>query len=406
MKTTVCVPPLALAALLATVGCGDLDDDAVEATSPLGALISSPPRGFVMSDGTPAIVAKSFSGGILFYYGSFGSAPDGPITFGVHLEQTAAPWAYTRHDGLRSFVYIDPNGHVHQILYPNATTFIDTDLTTSGAINAPVAKVGASVKSPTPDVIGYVRTKRSQLHSAIVYVSANNHVIELLSNPAVSYPTINASFFWSDLTNDSYATVTVARGSAFPLVRADGINTVYYIASDNHIHELANLGVADWYDNDLYPVTGETVLPKSDAMAYTRSDGYDTVVFEGADSMIHELAYRSDRGWGHGTLPSVGALNGMRGRPFGYVRADSMNTIVYVSNKNSVHEIALWPTGWADAALPIGANETPQGQVFGLRSDSASSVLFQVNVADINPVVEGRELRLRPSIPWTEFSLP
>jgi hypothetical protein len=136
---------------------------------------------------------------------------------------------------------VDPFGHIHELTPAGG----NVDLFNTYNLNAPNAASGQNASNQAPDVIGYVRSDNT---SAIIYHDVNHHVIQLKSNFGGQPP-----WLVTDLTVASSASVTVSTdtsftGSAFPYVRSDACNSIVYVASDNHIHELTDFGgsLADW----------------------------------------------------------------------------------------------------------------------------------------------------------------
>jgi hypothetical protein len=286
-----------------------------------------------------------------------------PANLGGNLAVASAPWGYVRADVVDAVLYIDANRHVHEITQSGPTSFVDRDYS-AAPVSAPLA-APAPLNGQVPDVIGYVRADGN---SAVIYRSDTNHVIEI-ANQSISWVV-------TDLTSSSSATVTVGRGGPFPYVRTDGYNSVVYIASDNHMHELAMISPPNWADYDLFVASGNTgaSMPISDPWGYQRSDGYNSVLYISIDRLMHELAYHSGGGWGNYVLP---ASIGPNDRPSGYVRKDGISTVVFVNNFGLVHELALVGGSWSDAELPNGGY-SPVGQLFGHQApQSTGSILFE-----------------------------
>jgi hypothetical protein len=297
---------------------------------------------------------------------------------GGTLMANSSPWGYVRHDGGGVIVYIDRNGHIHE------RGSGDVDFHDSFGINAPIAAgAPADGSGPVADVIGYVR---SDHQSALVYRSSDNHVIEVLSNFS-SYP----PWVVTDLTTSSGATVTATAGSAFPYVRSDGWNTIVYIGSDNHIHELGTPGSgASWQDGDLSSIVSNqfdpVVYPQTDPWGYQRSDGWNSVIFVGKPSgvgstvQLHELAYYPGGAWGHWVFPTTAVpYGGLFTRPSGFVRPGNVNQVVYISGavgSQTVHELSLLSGGWTETPIPDTTADRigqPHGQAV---PPFTSSVLF------------------------------
>jgi len=287
----------------------------------------------------------------------------------------ANPWGYKRHDGTNLVVYVDENGHVHELGSQ------DYDFHVSSGINAPIAYtgIGGGGPFPAPEVIPFVKSSNS---SALVYRGSNDHVIEVRSNFSGSPPWVA-----TDLTTASSATVTVLKGGAFPFVRSDGHTAVVYIGSDSHIHQLSSAGPQfGWVDTDLSAMSNDTsVVPLSDPWGYKRSDGYNCAVFIGGPgpAKLREIAYIPGSGAGMYELPAFEPRGDLFNRPSGYVRADGGNAVAYTSlsvsgSSSSAHvrQVELRPGGWVDQAFPQTCTHRI-GQVFGhTASGTLNSILL------------------------------
>jgi hypothetical protein len=384
-------------ALMAAAGCDasetsdvDVDNSALTGAGggsvPGPVTVDSPIRGYTIlgmggGSGTHAVIYRTAPNGTLERRG--GTPLGAAMSMGGNLAPGSAPWAYRRGDGVEAIVYIDANRHVHEI-----TSSGNFDYQPS-PISAPLA-APAPANGPVPDVIGYVR---SDGRSAVVYRGENNHVIEIISNPA-----IGPRWLVYDLTSQSGAQVIANKGSVFPYVRSDSYSTLIYIGSDNHIHELAHYGELAWGDGDLSAATGDTaVAPATDPWPYARSDGYNSIVYVGADGLMHELAYLPGTWWGSWLLPAVSPQAGPFMRPSGYIRGDGLNIVVYLGSDALIHQLALVNGAWSDSTIATG-NVFPTSQLFGHRPPGRlGSVLFRGTNAG---VVHGYELSLPSNGAW------
>jgi hypothetical protein len=181
----------------------------------------------------------------------------------------------------------------------------------------------------------------------------------------------------TDLTAASGASVTVGKGSAFPYVRSDNWNTIVYVGSDDHIHELASLG-SGWGDADLSFFGGDTGVPSSDPVGVKRADGYNCVLFVGTDNQIHQLAFLPSNGFWWTSNVASDAKAGLFQRPSAYVTADGFDAIVYTRlSDDRIIELLLFSGAWHPQTLPTGCVR-PIGQLFGHAPPSGlDSVLFQ-----------------------------
>jgi hypothetical protein len=398
---------LALACIGVSLGCVSASpDDIVEISSALGGASGSAGtmalggatgsagtmgadtgnsvRAFTDSGGVHTVVYKPLGGASITEL--TGTPLANPINLGGNLMPHSSPWGYTRHDGPNIVLYIDKNGHLHE------RGSQDVDFALSFGINAPLAaSAPADGSGPAPDVIGYVR---SDNQSAIVYRSNNDHIIEVKSNFASSPPWV-----FRDVTIASGASVSAPKGSAFPYQRSDGGNSIVYIGSDNHVHELTSF-TSTWTDRDLSTVQG-TWLPSTDPWGYRRSDGNNAVVFVGLDGALHQISFFLNGPPTHQILPGTSPLGSLFNRPSGYVRGDGTNAVVYVSGNlidKTLRELRL--TGnWSDSSLPTPPGAPKAGQPFGRSAPGlTSSILYSGK--DTSGVLRHYELRLSPSGVW------
>ena len=170
--------------------------------------------------------------------------------------------------------------------------------------------------------------------------------------------------------------VAVASGPAFAqigYVRSDGINSVVYQGSDQHVYELYLLG-NQWQLGDLTYLTGAP-LAYSVPQPYVRSDNVSSVVYAGADGHIYEI-YLWGGTWYYGDLTAIsGAPLGADPHP--YVRADQINSIVYVGQNQHIYEIYLYGGWhWGDLTAVSGAPPIFNGLHPYVSSNKISSVLY------------------------------
>jgi hypothetical protein len=327
-------------------------------------------QGFIDSGGNRVAVARGFQdANIVVLSGT-------PINHAEYLGANVAPYmtpaGYRRHDGLSAYMYLDPDGHLHEHVGSQ-----DTDFATTFGINAPIGDVPTCFDCASQDITGYVR---SDNQSAVVYVSRDHHAIEVRSNFSGWPPWVA-----TDLTIAAHARVNVGLASnVVPYVRSDGWNSLVYVGNDSHVHELATLGNG-WGDWDLSAATGDVTIPiMSNIWGYQRSDGWNSVLYVGyhgqGDLRVHELAYYPGGSWGTWILPSVSALGGSDNRATGYVRADGVNAVVYNSWTPAgyqAHELELVGGAWVDVALPSPCALMITRESAVATPGNRSSILFQ-----------------------------
>ena len=126
-------------------------------------------RGFTRSDGVHEAAFRV--AGASDIKQSSGTPLGSPVPVASGAMANSNAWGYKRHDGPNIVLYIDQNGHPHEV------GSADIDFTISFGINAPVG-IGA-------DIAGYARSDNK---SGMVYRNAASHVIEITSNFSGSPP--------------------------------------------------------------------------------------------------------------------------------------------------------------------------------------------------------------------------
>jgi hypothetical protein len=218
---------------------------------------------------------------------------------------------------------------------------------------------------------GYVR---SDGINSVVYKGADYHIYELFLD----------SFGWhrGDLTAEAGAPLgsTNYYTQPVPYVRSDGFNAVVYTGADGHIHELA-LYSDGWGDGDLFVQAGipggdENIVPAP----YVRSDGFNVVLYRARNGHIYEIALYPS-GWGVGDLTAqAGAPLAYRDLlgPAPYVRSDGFNAVVYIGGNWHIYELALYPSGWGvgDLTAQAGAHLADSVPAPYVRSDGFNAVVY------------------------------
>ena len=80
---------------------------------------------------------------------------------------------------------------------------------------------------------------------------------------------------------------------------SDDSEHVLFIGIDGHVHELTHTG-AGWVDNDLTTLAGASaVLPTATSAldGFRLSDDSEHVFFIGTDNHVHELYFTAAAGW-------------------------------------------------------------------------------------------------------------
>lgn len=230
--------------------------------------------------------------------------------------------------------------------------------------------------------VAYVR---SDGINCVVYVGTDRHIYELSQF---------GDWQLKDLSLESGAlasSVWAGPGTPAAYVRYDGTNSVVYVATDGHIHELTKgWGASAWYSWDLTVVTRAPSPQGTTVSAYVRSDGVSSVVYQGFDHHIHELGMSKSGLWQHGDVSyNAGASNEARpaadGHPVGYRSAGGYNSVVYRGENGQIYELLLsgdvslssrrWQFG--DISGLAVAHTAVGGIAAYVRSDGMNSVVYK-----------------------------
>jgi hypothetical protein len=282
-------------------------------------------------------------------------------------------------------VYVDNNGHIHEIALKG--TWQDRDLT--AAAGAPVVAHSG--------VIQPMAYRRSDGVSMVIYRGADDDIHSLYLELRRQGNNWQEVWHWADLS--AITGSPAAASDPYGYVRSDGISTVVYTGSDGDIHELRLEGGWIWADLTAIAVA-PTAIPGSRPVAYVRGDGINAVVYEAAVSgQICEL--RLDNGW------KWTNLSGPSGAPLplsdlsAYVRSDGISTINYAGYDHHIYDLRL-ETGWISVDLTAisGAPET-ESRPFGyVRSDGINAIVYATSGADA-----GRIYELRLDNGWQYYEL-
>jgi hypothetical protein len=283
-------------------------------------------------------------------------------------------WSYDFDNHFPVVLSRGTDGHVYEI---------DT------SINDLTALTGAPAASGTPSGLG-----SWDYEDWIIYRGSDSHVY-LLFLPVGGdyYYGIHRgdTWEWEDLT--ALFSAPTAAGNPSGYRRPDGVDSIIYRGSDNHIYEIYYYSDSDFsWNYDLDPgfgnLTSLTGAPKADGdpSAYTRSDGIFSVVYKGQSSRTldgHVYELYLDGGWSVGDLTALTGAPGATGNPSGYQRSDSVDSVVYRGTNGHIYELYLKRVGrekswrFGDLTEKTGAPTASGSPVGYVRSDGINSVVYR-----------------------------
>ena len=161
---------------------------------------------------------------------------------------------------------------------------------------------------------------------------------------------------------------------------SDDSQHVFFIGTDNHVHELFIDG-GSWADNDLTALAGAVPpTPTSALTGYPLSDDSQHVFFIGTDNHVHEL-FIAGGSWADNDLTALaGAVPPTPTSALtGYPLSDDSQHVFFIGTDNHVHELDIAGAGWADNDLTTLAGAvppTPTSALTGYRLSNNSKHVF------------------------------
>jgi hypothetical protein len=240
--------------------------------------------------------------------------------------------------------YIGTDKHVHELYVTAGAAWVDNDLTT---------EAGAVPPTVTSAIEGFRLSDDSQ---HVFFIGTDNHVYEL-------YVTAGAGWIFNDLTSLARTVLPAATTTLDGYALGDDSKHVFFIGTDNHIHELFIARGGRWADNDLTTLAG-AVPPATTSTLHSHrlSDDSQHVFYIGTDNHIHELYIHSSAGWADNNLTTqAGAVPPTPTTALdGYPLSDDSQHVFYIGTDNHVHELYIHSSaGWADNDLTTLAGAVP-----------------------------------------------
>jgi hypothetical protein len=295
----------------------------------------------------------------------------------------------------------------------------------TGTLSAPGAHyslLAGNAQSKVGDPTGY---RRSDGYSAVLHRGLDGHVHEI-------YQGGGSNWTWGDIF--SVATPEVAgtqlpavSGRVSSYVRSDGVNSVLYRTTGNHIFELhsapsgwkyrdfngpgslpaaagAPAAITTWDkksimfwrapNNQIFKVSppasglagtwvAQAIAANAvgDPAVYVRSDRVVSVVYRATDSHIHEL-FSQDGGLTFNEGDLSGNNTFAAGNPSGFQRSDGVNSVVYRGVDGNVVELVLGANGWTANNVRLVANNWLAPLAVGdpmayVRADGVNAIVYR-----------------------------
>ncbi|MDP8999103.1 MAG: S1 family peptidase [Myxococcota bacterium] len=269
--------------------------------------------------------------------------------------------AYVRADSVSTVVYRSTGNDIIELRL-EGTTWRSGNLsfntnTSQGAVGNPA---------------GYTR---SDNYSSVVYRGSDRHIRELFLPPGTTTWQVR------DLSDLSGA--PAAASDPVGYVRSDAINAVVYRSVlDGHIREITwDPPTQKWQVGDLTLLVGISQAAIGTPRPYSRSDGFNAVVYQGIDDHIYELGLPlGSTSWQVGDLTKLAGAPISASDPSPYIRFDSWNTVIYRGIDGHINELGLAPGStswhWGDLTQRTGAPiaaDMPSGYV----RDNTSAIDFR-----------------------------
>ena len=259
--------------------------------------------------------------------------------------------------------FIGTDKFVHELDITAGAVWVDNDLTTLA---------GAVPPTVTSALAGF-RLSNDSKH--VFFIGTDNHVYEL-------YFTAGTGWVYNDLTALARAVPPAATSALAGFRLSDDSKHVFFIGTDNHVHELFIAGDGRWDDNDLTTLAGAVAPAATSALTGHRlSDDSQHVFFIGTDNHVHEL-FIAGAGWADNDLTTLaGAVPPTPASALtGHRLSDDSQHVFFIGTDNHVHELFIAGAGWADNNLTTLAGAVPPTPTSALTgyplSDNSQHVFF------------------------------
>jgi hypothetical protein len=261
--------------------------------------------------------------------------------------------------------FIGTDKFVHELDITAGAVWDDNDLTTLAGAVPPI---------PASALAGF-RLGTDSKH--VFFIGTDNHVYEL-------YFTAGTGWVFNDLTSLARAVPPAATSAIDGHRLSDDSKHVFFIGTDNHVHELFIAPGGRWDDNDLTALaTAKPPTPTSALTSYRLSDDSQHVFFIGTDNHVHEL-FIDGGSWADNDLTALAGAGAVPPTPTsaltGYPLSDDSQHVFFIGTDGHVHELFIAGVGWADNDLTTLAGAVPPSPASALTgyrlSDNSQHVFF------------------------------
>jgi hypothetical protein len=250
-------------------------------------------------------------------------------------------------DDSQHVFFIGTDKYVHELDIA-AGIWHDNDLTTlAGAV--PPIPTSALAGFPLGPLLG-----PNSKH--VFFIGTDNHVYEL-------YFTAGTGWVYNDLTALARAKQPTPTSALAGHGFGNDSKHVFFIATDNHVHELFIAGDQRWADNDLTTLAGVGAKPPTPTSALTShllGDNSQHVFFIGTDNHVHEL-FIDGGTWADNDLTALASAvpptptSALTSHRLG----DDSQHVFFIGTDNHVHELFIDGAGWHDNNLTTLAGAVP-----------------------------------------------
>lgn len=238
--------------------------------------------------------------------------------------------------------YVGTDQHLHQ-LYFNLNGGWHTFDVSASAGGANVAANG-SLTSIVDTLVG---------SPEVYYVGVDQHIHQMSWNSTSGWHNF-------DLSAMAGAPAASAGGVTALVDTVDGALEVYYVGTDQHVHQLQWSGSSGWHTFDVSSYLGATAavagLGTLTSMINNISSALE-IYYVGTDQHVHQLSWSASNGWRTADITvTAGAMNIIGNGRLSSL-SDTLSTasdVFYAGTDQHVHQLQ-WKsaTGWHDTVLPL-----------------------------------------------------